>query len=145
MAGLKAAKALKIAKLAKAAHIVANLKKSPIILPVPVAVPVKDLKSLGLKAGLGAGFGASLAADLPAAAAASIGSILPSLGADAGSSLNNPLATLVTSAQRAVQTAGAAGVPFLSRLAGGLGLGLGGSASERVEKEVEPPAVPTYR
>lgn len=39
IAGIKAAKALKVAKIAKAANILHNLKKSPIILPVPVAVP----------------------------------------------------------------------------------------------------------
>lgn len=39
-AALKAFKALKVAKIAKAAIILKNLKKSPIILPVPVALPV---------------------------------------------------------------------------------------------------------
>lgn len=132
IAGVKAAKALKIAKLASAAQILKNLKKSPIILPVHVAVPVKDLKSVGLKAGLGAGVGATLGAGLPAA----IGAALPSFGGDATSSLN-PLPGLISGAQRVIQTAGAS-IPFLSTLTGGLG------GNARVASEVVPSA-PTYR
>lgn len=41
LGALKAAKAIKVAKIAKTAAILKNLKKSPIILPVPVAVPIK--------------------------------------------------------------------------------------------------------
>lgn len=37
---VKALKAIKIAKIAKGAAILKNLKKSPIILPVPVALPI---------------------------------------------------------------------------------------------------------
>lgn len=40
IAGIKAAKALKAAKLIKAATILKNLKKSPLILPVPFPVPI---------------------------------------------------------------------------------------------------------
>lgn len=128
---MKAAKALKIAKLVAAAQIVKNLKKSPIILPVPVAVPAKDL--IGLKAGLGAGVGGSLGACLPAA----IGAALPSLDADASSSLN-PLPGLISGAQRALQTAGA-NIPFLSSLTGGSG------GNARAASEIVPSIVPAYR
>lgn len=134
IAGVKAAKALKIAKLAAAAQILKNLKKSPIILPVHVAVPVKDLKSVGLKAGLGAGIGASFGAGLPAA----IGAALPSFGAGAATSAINPLPGIISGAQRAIQTAGAS-IPFLSTLTGGFG------DNARAASEVVPAVAPTYR
>lgn len=110
---VKAAKAIKIAKLAKAAKILANLKKGPIILPVPVAVPVKHLPILPLKAakvgaglglaggaglGLGAGTGLGLGAGL------GLGSLkAPSLaiGGSAG-----PLGGLIAGATNAFKSVG---------------------------------------
>lgn len=133
IAGVKAAKALKIAKLAAAAKILKNLKKSPIILPVPVAVPAKDLELVGSNAGLGAGVETSLGAGLPAA----IGAALPSLGGAATSSLN-PLPGIISGAQRAIQTAGAS-IPFLSTLTGGFG------DNARAASEIVPSVAPTYR
>lgn len=129
-------KALKAAKLAAGLKIAKNLKKSPIILPVPVAVPVKDLKSVGLKAGLGAGIGASLGAGLaaPAAAAASIGTALPSLGAIATSALN-PFPGIISGATKAIQNVGAS-IPFLSTLTGD---------SARVADEITSASAPTYQ
>lgn len=143
VAGWKLAKALKAAKIAKAAALLTNLKKGPIFVPIKVAVPSKDLKAHELKAGLGAGLaaglggglGASIGAGLPAAAA-SIGAVLPSLGAAATSSLN-PLPGIISGAQKAIQSAGAS-IPFLSTLTGGLGL-----AESRAA--VVPAAAPTYR
>lgn len=40
IAGFKALKALKLAKIAKTAAILKTLKKGPIIIPVPIAVPI---------------------------------------------------------------------------------------------------------
>lgn len=133
-AGMKAAKALKIAKLVAAVQIVKNLKKSPIILPVPVAIPAKDLELVGAKAGLGAGVGAGLGAGLPAAS----GAALPSFSAGAATSSLNPLSGVISGAQRAIQTADA-NIPFFSSLAGGLG------GDARVASELVATAGPTYR
>lgn len=44
VAGAKAIKAVKVAKVAKSASFLTKLKKSPLILPVKVAVPVKSLR-----------------------------------------------------------------------------------------------------
>lgn len=74
IAGVKALKVAKAAKLAKVGQVVANLKKSPIILPVKVAVPFPvPIKKGPLKAAAVAGLGLGGAAGLGLGGAAGLG------------------------------------------------------------------------
>ncbi|XP_031633301.1 uncharacterized protein LOC116347046 [Contarinia nasturtii] len=118
---LKKLAALKAAKLAKTAIILKNLKKGPIILPVPVAVPQKSLPAVQ-PAALPA-FTTLSSFNLPA----------PSLSDSLA-----PIQGFISGAQKAIQTAGS-GIPFISQLTKSFG-----SAEVKKDAPVVAPA-PVYR
>ncbi|XP_055316162.1 uncharacterized protein LOC129575945 [Sitodiplosis mosellana] len=124
VAGVKALKAIKLAKIAKTALILKNLKKSPIILPVPVAVPLKALP---------------VPVPFPKPALPSLPNFFnipsPSLGDSLG-----PIQGIISGAQKAIKTAGA-GIPLLSSFTQGFG-----NSESKAPKDV--PAItppPVYR
>ncbi|XP_055316144.1 uncharacterized protein LOC129575929 [Sitodiplosis mosellana] len=124
VAGVKALKAIKVAKIANTALILKNLKKSPIILPVPVAVPLKALP---------------VPVPFPKPALPSLPNFFnipsPSLGDSLG-----PIQGIISGAQKAIKTAGA-GIPLLSSFTQGFG-----NSESKAPKDV--PAItppPVYR